>query len=57
MKLHFLGQAYTTSNHQIETEILPQTGRFLGQNYSLRRPVKTVKPQLGLKYRGVIYGK
>lgn len=59
MKLHFLGQAYTTSNNPIETEILPQTGRFLGQSYSLRRPVKTVKPQLGLKYqyRGVVYSK
>lgn len=57
MKLHFLGQAYTTSNNQIETEVLPQTGRFLGQIYSLRRPVKTAKSQLGLKYRGVTYGK
>ena len=58
MKLHFLGQTYTTDNNQIETEITARTGRFLGQSYSLRRPIKTVKPQLGMKkYRGVAYGK
>lgn len=56
MKLRFLGQTYNTYNHQIDTEILTETGRFLGQNYSIRRPVKTVKSQLGLrKYRGVAY--
>lgn len=57
MKLHFLGQTYTADNNQIETEITARTGCFLGQTYSLRRPIKTVKPQLGIrKYRGVAYG-
>ncbi|MDJ0745703.1 MAG: hypothetical protein QNJ32_20390 [Xenococcaceae cyanobacterium MO_167.B27] len=30
--------------------------RFLGQSYTQARPIKTFKPQLGLrKYRGVSY--
>lgn len=57
MELRFLGQVYSASNNQVKTEILEQTGRFLGQTYNLRRPSKTFKPQLGLKkYRGVFYG-
>ncbi len=56
MELRFLGQTYSTSNNQLETETLNQTGRFLGQSYTLSRPVKTFKSQLGLrKYRGVAY--
>jgi hypothetical protein len=57
MKLRFLGQAYSTSNNQIETVASEYTGRFLGQNYTLRRPLPAVKSQLGVrKYRGVAYG-
>lgn len=57
MELRFLGQTYSTSNNQLETETLNQTGRFLGQSYTLRRPTPTFKSQLGLrKYRGVVYG-
>ncbi|HHP7232322.1 MAG TPA: DUF4278 domain-containing protein [Xenococcaceae cyanobacterium] len=57
MKLRFLGQTYSTSFSQIDTEMSQQTGHFLGQKYYLRRPVKTDKSQLGLrKYRGIPYG-
>ena len=57
MRLRFLGQAYSTSNHQIETIPSDHTARFLGQSYHLRRPVKTFKSQLGVrKYRGIAYG-
>ncbi len=56
MKLRFLGQTYSPSFNQVETETSGQTGRFLGQSYTLSRPVKTFKSQLGLrKYRGVAY--
>lgn len=58
MKLRFLGQPYVTANNSIETVAIPQTARFLGQSYTMRRPVLNVqvKPQLGLKkYRGVTY--
>ena len=57
MQLRFLGQSYTTSSNQVETEITNQTGSFLGRKYPLHRPVKTTNSQLGLKkYRGVAYG-
>lgn len=59
MQLRFLGQAYSNSNSQVETITSDRTGKFLGQSYTLRRPVPTFKPkpQLGLrKYRGVAYG-
>ena len=57
MQLHFLGQSYSTSNNQVETTASEHTARFLGQNYTPRRPVKTSSSQLGLrKYRGVAYG-
>ena len=57
MKLRFLGQAYSTSNNQVETIPSDHTARFLGQHYNLRRPVKTFKSQLGVrKYRGIAYG-
>ena len=57
MKLRFFGQVYSASNNQVKTEILEQTGRFLGQTYNLRRPTKTFKSQLGIrKYRGITYG-
>jgi hypothetical protein len=56
MELRFLGQTYSTSSHQIDTETTNETGRFLGQKYTLRRPITTMQ-QLGLrKYRGVVYG-
>ena len=57
MKLHFLGHTYSTSNHQVNTVASLHTARFLGQSYTLRRPIQTFKSQLGVrKYRGVIYG-
>lgn len=57
MQLCFLGQSYTASLNQVETEITNQTGSFLGRKYTLRRPVTTTNSQLGLrKYRGVAYG-
>ena len=57
MKLRFLGQSYTASFNQIQTEPSEQTGRFLGQKYTINRPFKTNKSQLGLrKYRGIAYG-
>ena len=56
MKLRFLGQAYSSSNNQVETTASEHTARFLGQSYTPRRPVKTSNSQLGLrKYRGVAY--
>ena len=57
MKLHFLGQAYSTSNNQIETIPSEHTARFLGQSYTPRRPIQTVNSRSGIrKYRGVAYG-
>ena len=72
MKLRFLGeqypvvlrqglrslrQTYSAANHQVETVASDCTARFLGQNYTLRRPIQTFKSQLGVrKYRGVVYG-
>ncbi len=57
MKLRFLGQTYSTSFNHIETEPSEQTGHFLGQKYTISRPLKTNKSQLGLReYRGIAYG-
>ncbi|MEM9507555.1 MAG: DUF4278 domain-containing protein [Cyanobacteria bacterium P01_E01_bin.35] len=59
MQLRFLGQTYFNFNSHVETIPLDRTGKFLGQIYTLRRPVQTFKPkpQLGVrKYRGVSYG-
>ena len=57
MKLHFLGQAYSTSDNQIDTLPSKHTARFLGQNYIPRRPISVAQSQLGIrKYRGVTYG-
>ena len=57
MKLRFLGQSYSASFNHIETKPSEQTGRFLGQEYTISHPIKTNKSQLGLrKYRGVTYG-
>ncbi len=54
MKLRFLGQAYSTNNNLVETVASEHTARFLGQSYTLRRPVQTVNSKLGVrKYRGV----
>jgi hypothetical protein len=62
MKLRFLGQTYSSSNISINTVDTENTARFLGQIYTLRRPVQhlrlksQLKSQLGLKkYRGVSY--
>ena len=58
MQLRFLGQAYSADNYQVETIASAQKGQFLGQTYSLRRPVQTFTPQRGLrKYSGLIYGR
>ena len=57
MQLRFLGQAYSTSDNQVETVATEHTARFRGHSYTPRRPVKTSNPQLGLrKYRGIPYG-
>ncbi len=57
MELRFLGQSYSAASNQIQTEISGETACFRGQTYSLRRPIKTFKSELGLrKYRGVSYG-
>ena len=57
MELRFLGQAYSTSNYQVDTIASEHTGHFRGHSYTLRRPRQTFKSQLGVrKYRGVIYG-
>ena len=58
MELRFLGQTYSAVNNTVETTAIPQTARFLGRSYTMRRPVKSLqtKSQLGLKkYRGVAY--
>ena len=57
MKLHFLGQAYSTSNNLVETIPSEHTARFLGRTYTLRRPVQNVNSPCGIskKYRGVAY--
>lgn len=56
MKLRFLGQVYSTSNHRVKTIPSEYTARFLGQSYTPSLPIKPVKSQLGLrKYRGVSY--
>ncbi len=57
MQLRFLGQAYSSSNNQVETIPSEHTARFLGQSYLTRRPVQPFKSKLGLrKYRGIAYG-
>ncbi len=57
MKLHFLGQAYSASDNQIDTLPSEYTARFRGQNYIPRRPVPAAQSPLGIrKYRGVVYG-
>lgn len=57
MQLRFLGQAYSSSNRQVDTVASEHTAHFLGQSYTSRRSAKTSKSQLGLrKYRGVVYG-
>ena len=56
MKLRFLGQTYSASNNRVETIASDCTARFLGRNYTIRRPVQIFKSQLGVKkYRGVFY--
>ncbi|MDJ0534089.1 MAG: DUF4278 domain-containing protein [Xenococcaceae cyanobacterium MO_207.B15] len=57
MELHFLGQTYATANHRVPTIATENTAHFLGQSYTVRRPIQSFKPQLGLrKYRGISYG-
>ena len=58
MKLRFLGQTYETTNNSVPTVAVPQTARFLGRSYTLRRPAANVqlKSHSSLKkYRGVVY--
>ncbi len=57
MKLRFLGQAYSTSNNQIETLASEQTARFRGHSYIPHRPVQPFNSKIGFrKYRGIGYG-
>ncbi|MDJ0534088.1 MAG: DUF4278 domain-containing protein [Xenococcaceae cyanobacterium MO_207.B15] len=56
MELRFLGQTYATANHRVPTVATENTAYFLGQSYTILRPVQTFKPKLGLrKYRGISY--
>ena len=58
MELRFLGQVYSTTNNSVPTVAVPQTARFLGRSYTLRRPAANVqlKSHSSLKkYRGVVY--
>jgi hypothetical protein len=59
MKLRYRGRVYFTQDNPIETVAIDKTARFLGQNYTLRRPLQTfnsTNSTLGLcKYRGVEY--
>ena len=48
MKLHFLGQPYSTNNNSVETIPSEHTARFLGRTYTLRRPVQTVNSPSGV---------
>ena len=57
MQLTYRGQAYSTSNYQIETVASEHTAHFLGQSYIPHRPVQPFKSKLGVrKYRGIAYG-
>ncbi len=49
MQLTYRGQAYSTSNNQIETVATEYIARFRRQSYMLCRPVKTVNSQLGIR--------
>lgn len=56
MKLRFLGQTYSSSSDRVETVPSDVTAHFLGQSYTLRRPIQTFKSQPCVrKYRGVTY--
>ncbi|MEM8721300.1 MAG: DUF4278 domain-containing protein [Cyanobacteria bacterium P01_G01_bin.39] len=57
MKLHFLDQAYSGKQNQVETIAAERTDHFLGQNYIPRRPLSlAIKPTSDtLKYRGAGY--
>ena len=57
MKLRFLGQSYYTSDNQVETFASESTAHFLGQRYTIRRPIKTLTLNLvgRKKYRGIAY--
>lgn len=57
MQLSFLGNTYNRQPHTIEIAETETTARFLGNTYSLRRPIHT-SPTSALshrKYRGVAY--
>jgi hypothetical protein len=56
MKLRFLGRTYSAVNNSIETIASERTARFLGQEYIINVPIRTVQSRsLIKKYRGVIY--
>ncbi len=56
MKLRYRGHIYFTQDNHIETVAIDKTARFLGQNYTLRRPLQTFNFSSSLgKYRGVEY--
>ncbi len=54
MKLRFLGQAYSTSNNQMETVESKYTVPFLGKSYTLHRPIRTFMLARGLPFGRLI---
>jgi hypothetical protein len=56
MKLRFLGHSYFAANNSIETFASETTARFLGQQYMIKVPVRTMAMRSQMKkYRGVAY--
>ena len=56
MQLRYRGINYQPTNTQVDTIPSDIRAQFLGKTYFTRCPIKTLKPQLGLKkYRGIAY--
>ncbi|MEM6697810.1 MAG: DUF4278 domain-containing protein [Bacteroidota bacterium] len=56
MELRFSGQSYASNTRRVPTVTTENTAHFLGQGYTVRRPVQIFRPQTGLKkYRGISY--
>jgi Domain of unknown function (DUF4278) len=57
MELKFMRATYKQESNCIVTEITQEKGQFMGQTYSLHRPLATnrISSQRQLKYRGVAY--
>lgn len=57
MKLSYRGLPYEATEVTIDTFETELTGRFLGAQYTIRRPVNILSPHTSRKkYRGVAYG-